>query len=96
LKERYLKYAAVLPDIPPAASVSSVDVCLATLYHQEEPVSIQSCKMQGYQDIYRFVVDLMFKTLWSAPFLQPCAVSEGQAAFVEDPQLLFTGGDRAA
>ncbi|RXN26429.1 putative protein C22orf31-like protein [Labeo rohita] len=59
LEERYLKNAAVLPDIRPAASVSSVDVCLESLCQQEEPVSIHGCSVQGYQDIYRSVEPMM-------------------------------------
>lgn len=54
LEERYLKNAAVLPDIRPAASVSSVDVC-----QQEEPISIHGCSVQSYQDIYRSVEPMM-------------------------------------
>jgi hypothetical protein len=57
LEERYLKNAAVLPDIRPAVSVSSVDVC-----QQDEPVSIHGYSVQAYQDIYRSVVEPMMKT----------------------------------
>uniref|UniRef100_A0A9J7YA81 Uncharacterized protein n=2 Tax=Cyprinus carpio TaxID=7962 RepID=A0A9J7YA81_CYPCA len=59
LEERYLKNAAVLPDIRPAASVSSVDVCPVPLCQQEEPVSIHGCSVQSYQDIYRSVEPMM-------------------------------------
>ncbi|RXN17360.1 putative protein C22orf31-like protein [Labeo rohita] len=58
LEERYLKNAAVLPDICPAASVSSV----APLCQQEEPVSIHGCSAQGFLDIYRSVAEPMMKT----------------------------------
>ncbi|KAK2896465.1 hypothetical protein Q8A67_010953 [Cirrhinus molitorella] len=59
LEERYLKNAAVLPDIHPAASVSSEVERPAPLYQQEEPVSIHGCSVQGYQDIYRSVEPMM-------------------------------------
>ncbi|ROL52362.1 hypothetical protein DPX16_18730 [Anabarilius grahami] len=52
LEERYL----VLPDIRPAASVSSVDAC-----QQEEPVSIHGCSVQDYQDMYSSVVEPVMK-----------------------------------
>ncbi|ROL48502.1 hypothetical protein DPX16_12118 [Anabarilius grahami] len=55
--KHYLKNVAVLPDVRPAASVSSVDVC-----PQEEPVSIHGCSVQGYQDIYRSVAGPMIQT----------------------------------
>ncbi|KAL1271140.1 hypothetical protein QQF64_030156 [Cirrhinus molitorella] len=58
LEERYLKNAAVLPDICPAASVSSV----APLCQQDEPVSIHGCSVQGYMDIYHSVAEPMMKT----------------------------------
>ncbi|KAL0188783.1 hypothetical protein M9458_015882 [Cirrhinus mrigala] len=58
LEERYLKNAAVLPDICPAASVSSV----APLCRQEEPVSIHGCSVQGFLDIYHSVAEPMMKT----------------------------------
>lgn len=58
LEERYLKNAAVLPDVRPAASsVSSVDVC-----QQEEPLSIHGRSVEEYRDIYRSVVEPMMKT----------------------------------
>ncbi|KAL0168210.1 hypothetical protein M9458_036432, partial [Cirrhinus mrigala] len=59
LEERYLKNAAVLPDIRPAASVSSAapPLCLP-----EEPISIHGSSMQAYQDVYRSVVEPMRKT----------------------------------
>lgn len=60
--KRYLKNAAVLPDVRPAASVSSVDVCAAPLCQQEESVSIHGHSMQGYQDIYGSVAEPMIKT----------------------------------
>ncbi|KAL0162036.1 hypothetical protein M9458_041432, partial [Cirrhinus mrigala] len=50
LEERYIKNAAVLPDVCPAASVSPV-----TPLCQHEDV-------QGYQDIYRFVAEPVMKT----------------------------------
>ncbi|XDV20117.1 hypothetical protein PO909_025494, partial [Leuciscus waleckii] len=62
LEERYLQNAAVLPDIHPAASVSSVDVCQLDVCQQEEPVSIHGSSVQGYQDIYHSVVEPMRKT----------------------------------
>ncbi|XDV31816.1 hypothetical protein PO909_002768 [Leuciscus waleckii] len=49
--------AAVLLELRPAASVSSVDAC-----QQEEPVSIHGSSVQGYQDIYRSVAEPMMKT----------------------------------
>lgn len=58
LEERYLKNAAVLPDIRPAASVSSV----TPLCQQEESVSIHGCSIQGYQDIYHSVAEPLMKT----------------------------------
>ncbi|ROL40826.1 hypothetical protein DPX16_9820 [Anabarilius grahami] len=58
----YLKNAAVLPDVCPAASVSSVDVCPAPLCQQEDSVSIHGYSTQGYQDIYRSVAEPMIKT----------------------------------
>ncbi|ROL51380.1 hypothetical protein DPX16_22476 [Anabarilius grahami] len=57
LEECNLKNAAVLPEIHPAASVSSVDVC-----QKEEPVFIHGCSVQDYQGIYRSVVEPMRKT----------------------------------
>ncbi|XDV34240.1 hypothetical protein PO909_004418 [Leuciscus waleckii] len=57
LEGRYLKNAAVLPDIRPAASVSSVDV-----RQQDEPISIHGYSVEAYQDIYRSVVEPMLKT----------------------------------
>uniref|UniRef100_A0A671K551 Uncharacterized protein n=1 Tax=Sinocyclocheilus anshuiensis TaxID=1608454 RepID=A0A671K551_9TELE len=70
LEERYMKNAAVLPDIQPAASVSSVDVCRAPLRQQEEPVSIHGHSIQGYQDIYCSVAEPMMKTCcgWHHPY----------------------------
>lgn len=57
LEERYLKNAAVLPDIHPAVSVSSVDVC-----QQEESVSIHGYSVQANQNISRSVAEPMMKT----------------------------------
>ncbi|KAK2908808.1 hypothetical protein Q8A67_004645 [Cirrhinus molitorella] len=59
LEERYLKNAAVLPTIRPAASV---DACQAPVCQQEEPVFIHGYNVQGYQDIYRSVAEPMMKT----------------------------------
>ncbi|KAK2876336.1 hypothetical protein Q8A67_020432 [Cirrhinus molitorella] len=58
LEERYLKNAAVLPNIHPAASVSSE----TPLCQQEEAVSIHSCSVEGYQEIYHSVAEPMLKT----------------------------------
>ncbi|KAL1258100.1 hypothetical protein QQF64_011344 [Cirrhinus molitorella] len=58
MEERYLKNAAVLPDICPAASVSSV----TSLCQQVESVSIHGCSIQGYQDIYHSVAEPVMKT----------------------------------
>ncbi|KAL1248801.1 hypothetical protein QQF64_022119 [Cirrhinus molitorella] len=55
LEERYVKNAAVLPDIHPATE----DVCLESLCQQEEPISIHGCSVQSYQDIYRSVEPMM-------------------------------------
>ncbi len=70
LEERYMKNAAFLPDIQPAASVSSVDACRAPLRQQEEPVSIHGHSIQSYQDIYRSVAEPMMKTCcgWHRPY----------------------------
>ncbi|RXN28871.1 putative protein C22orf31-like protein [Labeo rohita] len=58
LEERYLKNAAVLPEVCPAASVSSV----APLCQQDESVSIHGCSIKGYQDIYHSVAEPVMKT----------------------------------
>ncbi|RXN28471.1 putative protein si:rp71-45g20.11 isoform X1 [Labeo rohita] len=58
LEKRYLRNAAVLPDVRPAASVSPVP----PLGQQEESVSIHGCSVQGYQDIYRSVAEPLMKT----------------------------------
>ncbi|KAK2894806.1 hypothetical protein Q8A67_012035 [Cirrhinus molitorella] len=58
LEKRYLENAAVLPDIRPAASVSSA----APLCLPEEPISIHGCSVQAYQNIYRSVAEPMRKT----------------------------------
>ncbi|XDV51872.1 hypothetical protein PO909_020671 [Leuciscus waleckii] len=62
LEERYLKNAALLPNILPAASVSSVNVYPTPLCQQEETVSIHGCSLQGYRDVYRSVAEPMIKT----------------------------------
>ncbi|KAL0184033.1 hypothetical protein M9458_019729 [Cirrhinus mrigala] len=59
LEEHYLKNAAVLPDIRPAASVPSGDERPVSLYQQEEPISIHGCSVQGYQDIHQTVEPMM-------------------------------------
>ncbi|KAL1256699.1 hypothetical protein QQF64_012244 [Cirrhinus molitorella] len=58
LEKRYLENAAVLPDISPAASVSSA----APLCLPEEPISIHGCSVQAYQNIYHSVAEPMRKT----------------------------------
>ncbi|RXN07944.1 putative protein C22orf31-like protein [Labeo rohita] len=60
LEKRYVKNAAVIPDIQPA--VSSVDVCQAPLCQQEEPISIHGHSVQAYQDVYRSVAEPMIQT----------------------------------
>ncbi|KAL0179332.1 hypothetical protein M9458_024774 [Cirrhinus mrigala] len=57
LEERYMKNAAVLPDIHPAASDSSE----TPLCQQEESVSIHGHSVQGYQDIYHSVAEPLMK-----------------------------------
>lgn len=65
-------------------------VFLKSLCQQDESVSIHSCCVQGYQDIYRSVEPMM-KTLWSTASLQPWAGAEDQASPVGDaPSLLET------
>ncbi|RXN11343.1 putative protein C22orf31-like protein [Labeo rohita] len=57
LEERYLKNAAILPDIRPAVSASSV----TPLCQAEESVSIHGCSIRAYQDIYHSVVEPVMK-----------------------------------
>ncbi|KAL0174092.1 hypothetical protein M9458_030060 [Cirrhinus mrigala] len=58
LEKRYVKNAAVLPDIQPAVS----SVFQAPLCQQEEPISIHGHSVQAYQDVYRSVAEPMIKT----------------------------------
>ncbi|KAK2876781.1 hypothetical protein Q8A67_020877 [Cirrhinus molitorella] len=63
LEERYLKNTAILPEVRPAATVSSV----APLLQQEDSVSIHGCSIQGYQDIYHSVAEPVMKISCSRP-----------------------------
>ncbi|XDV34009.1 hypothetical protein PO909_004232 [Leuciscus waleckii] len=84
LEERYLKNAAVLPDIRPAVSVPSVAV-----RQGDEPISIHGYSVEAYQDIYRSVVEPMLKTPsgWQRPYSLELGLKIKQRRALNRPSL---------